>query len=48
MHVAIQGKGYPRLSENCQIKKETIGPFSTNSEKFTVLYSNVDTLTNKL
>jgi len=46
--IHLEGKRYSRLTENCQTKKETLGLHSSNSEKFTVWYSNVDTLANKL
>jgi len=43
----LEGKRCPRLSETCEDEKETVTVELSTLDKFTVLYSNVDSLSNK-
>ena len=44
----MEGKRCPRFSETCQVKKEAVTVELSTLDKFTVLYSNVDSLPNKM
>ena len=45
--IHLAGKMCPWLTESCQVKKETVVPTLSTTDKFTIMYSNVDSLPNK-
>jgi len=45
--IHLAGKRCPWLTESCQVKKETVVSTVSTTDKFTIMYSNVDNLPNK-
>jgi len=45
--IHLAGKRCPWLTESCQVKKETVVSTVSTTDKFTIMYSNVDNLPKK-